>query len=219
MLSSARSQVTGGFTQTHALLPGSPAINAANVALAPSRDQRGHLRVGAPDIGAFEFDGFATPRPDFDRDEFTDFLLFNSSTLRTAIWYFRGSAFVSGAFGPSLPAGWAIVGVADFDQNGAPDYLLFRPSTRQTAIWYLNDARFIGGSLGPTLPAGWKLVTAVDINLDGKPDYLLFNPATRQTAIWFLNWTTFSSGALGPTLPPGWTVVDAVDFDSSSKPD
>ena len=53
----------GGFTQTHALFPGSPAINAANIALAPSRDQRVHLRVGAPDIGAFEFDGFATPRP------------------------------------------------------------------------------------------------------------------------------------------------------------
>lgn len=45
----------GGFTQTHSLLAGSPAINAANPALAPAKDQRGYARVDAPDIGSFEF--------------------------------------------------------------------------------------------------------------------------------------------------------------------
>jgi hypothetical protein len=43
----------GGSTQTMALLPGSPAINAGTSA-APSTDQRGMNRVGAVDIGAFE---------------------------------------------------------------------------------------------------------------------------------------------------------------------
>jgi hypothetical protein len=47
----------GGPTLTMALLPGSPAIDAADPAVAPATDQRGIARpVGpAPDIGAFEY--------------------------------------------------------------------------------------------------------------------------------------------------------------------
>jgi uncharacterized repeat protein (TIGR01451 family) len=45
----------GGVTETHALLTGSPAINAGNTATSPAFDQRGAPRVGTADIGAFEF--------------------------------------------------------------------------------------------------------------------------------------------------------------------
>lgn len=46
----------GGFTQTHALICGSPAIHAGTAASGPPVDQRGQGRVGpAPDIGSFEF--------------------------------------------------------------------------------------------------------------------------------------------------------------------
>jgi hypothetical protein len=48
----------GGTTQTHALLPGSAAINAGTSTGAPTADQRGIARVGAADIGAFESRGF-----------------------------------------------------------------------------------------------------------------------------------------------------------------
>ncbi|MCR4410833.1 MAG: Ig-like domain-containing protein [Thermoguttaceae bacterium] len=53
----------GGPTQTHALLPGSPAIDAANSAAAPATDQRGVPRPqGAEaDIGAFELLGNGPP--------------------------------------------------------------------------------------------------------------------------------------------------------------
>jgi CSLREA domain-containing protein len=51
-------QDNGGPTQTHALMPGSPAINAAN-GDAPLLDQRNFIRPDAPDIGAFEFGGQA----------------------------------------------------------------------------------------------------------------------------------------------------------------
>jgi CSLREA domain-containing protein len=49
-------QDNGGPTHTHALLPGSPAIDAANDATAPPTDQRYILRPQGPhsDIGAFE---------------------------------------------------------------------------------------------------------------------------------------------------------------------
>ncbi|HEX8999155.1 MAG TPA: choice-of-anchor Q domain-containing protein, partial [Blastocatellia bacterium] len=48
----------GGATQTFALLPGSPAINAGTVTGAPASDQRGIARVGNVDIGAYESRGF-----------------------------------------------------------------------------------------------------------------------------------------------------------------
>ncbi|MCA6502824.1 MAG: DUF4347 domain-containing protein [Pseudanabaena sp. M079S1SP2A07QC] len=52
----------GGTTQTHALLPNSPALNAGNNANAPvGNDQRGATRIfgGVVDIGAFESQGFS----------------------------------------------------------------------------------------------------------------------------------------------------------------
>ena len=45
----------GGPTQTHALLLGSPAIDAANAAVCPATDQRGVARGTACDVGAFEY--------------------------------------------------------------------------------------------------------------------------------------------------------------------
>jgi hypothetical protein len=50
-------QNNGGATLTHALLPGSPAVNAGDNYYCPSFDQRGVLRPQASicDIGAYEF--------------------------------------------------------------------------------------------------------------------------------------------------------------------
>jgi hypothetical protein len=46
----------GGPTRTHALLPGSPAIDAADPGQCPVADQRGIARPQGPscDVGAFE---------------------------------------------------------------------------------------------------------------------------------------------------------------------
>jgi hypothetical protein len=57
----------GGPTQTHALAPGSPALNAGDNADAPATDQRGHPRIsgGTIDIGAYEAGG----RGSDDHDE------------------------------------------------------------------------------------------------------------------------------------------------------
>ncbi len=160
-----------------------------------------------------------TARGDFNGDGFTDYLLFNPSTRRTAIWNLQGNAFLGGVYGPTLPAGWKVVYVADVNLDRKPDYVLFNASRRQTAVWFLNNAAFMSGSYGPTLPVGWTLVAAADMNNDGRPDYVLFNPGTRQTAVWFLNGTMFTGGAFGPTLPPGWMLIDALDFNANNKPD
>jgi hypothetical protein len=53
----------GGPTKTHALLTGSPAINAGNTATSPATDQRGFGRNGTAEMGAFEVDGSAPVVP------------------------------------------------------------------------------------------------------------------------------------------------------------
>ncbi|MGB8433711.1 MAG: DUF4347 domain-containing protein, partial [Burkholderiales bacterium] len=56
-------QYNGGPTKTHALLTGSPAINAGTSLGAPATDQRGGARVGATDIGAYEFGAVVNQPP------------------------------------------------------------------------------------------------------------------------------------------------------------
>jgi elongation factor P hydroxylase len=95
---------------------------------------------------------------DFNGDGHPDWLLFNPSTLQTVIWYMNNNVHVTGAYGPTLPAGWSVMGAADFDGNGRPDYLAYNSSTHQTAIVYMNNNVIAGAAFGPTLPTGWSLV-------------------------------------------------------------
>jgi hypothetical protein len=159
---------------------------------------------------------------DFNSDGFADYLLYNSGTRQSAIWYLQGTlgtTFIGGAYGPTLPPGWSIVYATDVNLDGKPDYVLFNASTRQTAVWFLNGTILSGGVYGPTLPVGWSLVAAPDINNDRHPDYLLFNASTRQTAVWYLNGTTLTGGVYGPTLPAGWKIIDASDFNNDGQLD
>ena len=95
---------------------------------------------------------------DFNLDGKTDYLLFNPSTRQSAFWYLSGVTSLGGAYGPTIAAGYELVGTADFNREGKPDYLLYNASTRQTAIWYINNNVLLGGAYGPTLLAGWGLV-------------------------------------------------------------
>jgi uncharacterized delta-60 repeat protein len=156
---------------------------------------------------------------DFNQDGHPDYVLFNAVTHQTAVWYLNNNVFLGGAFGPSLPPNWNIIGVADFDGDGKPDYLLFNSTSHQTAIWYLSGTILVSTAFGPSLPNGWDLVAVSDFNADGKPDYVLFNAVTHQTAIWYLNNNAFVRGVFGPTLPANWNVVGMADFDGDGKPD
>jgi hypothetical protein len=148
-----------------------------------------------------------TARGDFNGDGKTDYVLYNSSTRRTAVWYLNNNVLVGGAYGPTLPAGWRLAGVADFNRDGKADYLLFNPSTRQTTVWYLSGVTFVRGAFGPTIASGYQLTGTADFNGNGSPDYVLYNSSTRRTAVWYLNNNVLVGGAYGPTLPAGWNVV------------
>jgi hypothetical protein len=150
---------------------------------------------------------FAPVPTDFNNDGHPDYLLSNSTTHQTAIWYMNNNVRIGVASGPTLPAGWSLAGVADFNRDGHPDYLLFNPVTRQTWIWYLSGVTHLTGAAGPTVTSGYELVGAADFNGDGKPDYLLYDPSTHQTAIYYMNNNVLIGTADGPTLCVGWSLV------------
>src|SRR5262249_44043164 len=94
----------GGPTQTMALLPGSPALNAAGPALAPATDQRGFARGAAPDIGAYEASHLIVVTTTADEDDGSaDPAPGAGTSLREAI------NLANGAPGSSLTSGDTIV--------------------------------------------------------------------------------------------------------------
>ena len=98
------------------------------------------------------FDNAVPVAYDFNQDGKPDYVLYNAGTRQTAVWFLNNNVFIGGAFGPTLPANWNVVGVADFDGDGRPDYLLFNSTSHQTAIWYLSGTTLVRGAFGPTLP-------------------------------------------------------------------
>jgi hypothetical protein len=50
-------------------------------------------------VGAANFDGNGRP----------DYLLYNSSTHRTAIWYMNNNVRIGSAYGPTISAGWSLI--------------------------------------------------------------------------------------------------------------
>jgi hypothetical protein len=159
---------------------------------------------------------------DFNRDGRPDYALFNASARQTGIWYLsgvNGVTFIGGAYGPTLPIGWALMATGDFNNDAKPDYVIYNLSTRQTAVWYLNNNVFIGRAFGPSIPAPWSLVGIADFNRDGKRDYLLFNPSTHTSVIWYLSGATRIGSAFGPTIAAGYNLTGAADFNRDGKPD
>src|SRR5206468_330935 len=83
---------------------------------------------------------------DFNGNGRPDYVLYNASTRRTAVWYLNNNVYVGGAYGPTLPPGWNVAGIADFNRDGHADYVLFHPSSGYTAIWYLSGTTLIGSA-------------------------------------------------------------------------
>ena len=156
---------------------------------------------------------------DFNNNGHPDYVLHNTNTPQTAIWYLNNNVYVSAAYGPTLISGWRLRAAADFNRDSHPDYALFDSVTEQTGLWYLSGPTFIGSAFGPTLPNGWELVGAADFNGDNKPDYMLSNGGTYQTAVWYLNNNVYVGGGFGPTLPAGWVLIGAADFDRDGHTD
>ena len=119
----------------------------------------------------------------------------------------NNNAYIGGAFGPTLPVGWRLAGLADFNGNGNTDFALFNASTRQSGIYYLVGPVYVSSAFGPTIASGYELMGTADFNGNGKPDDVLYNASTRRTAFYYLNNNVYAGSALGPVLPAGWTLA------------
>jgi len=62
-------------------------------------------RNGPTIPAAFEVAGLA----DFDGNGRPDYLLYNSNTRQTAIWYLNNNLLIGNAAGPTIPAGSSVV--------------------------------------------------------------------------------------------------------------
>jgi predicted acyl esterase len=168
---------------------------------------------------------------DFNHDNIPDYVLYNTTSKATAVWYLRRDLTVSaGVTGPSINPGtpWQLQAVADFNHDNIPDYVLYNSITRQTVVWYLTtdpDGNFIinRGVSGPTINSGWQLQAVADFNHDSTPDYVLYNSTTRQTVVWYLlvgaNGISVNGGVSGPTINSGWQLQAVADFNQDGTPD
>jgi FG-GAP-like repeat len=159
---------------------------------------------------------------DFNHDGHPDYLLANNSTRQIAIWHMNGQYLVSGVYGPTIPAGWTIVGTGDFNLDGYPDLLICRTSDHQTAVWYLHDGHLLGGAYGPQFINGFVPKAVDDLDNDGRPDILAFNPNTSNLRVILMNnnhiktATTFQS-TNGPEAMQAEAATMAASDSSSTK--
>jgi hypothetical protein len=160
---------------------------------------------------------------DFDGNGYPDYVLFNKTSGKTAIWYLKDNGLVSSLFGPDIPAGWALGAVGDFNGDGKPDYVLYTTNfgTRLTQIWYMTNNIVREKGPGPTLtpsPSTWSIAGVADFDRDGHPDYLLVN-AGGQTEIWYMSGRMFLRKASGPRIEFGYELIGTADYDGDGYPD
>ena len=186
-------QNNGGPTQTYALLPTSPAVDAIPVSSCiVTADQRGVPRPQGPacDVGAFEL--VETPlaaNRDFNGDGTSDILWRNTTSGQTYEWllgWFAVAGYVIGQGSPGIvSADWTIAGVGDFNGDRKSD-ILWRHESGTGYVWLLDGATVIGqGSLG-TVSTDWTIVRVGDFSGNGRSD-ILWRHSTGTVYLWALD--------------------------------
>jgi len=145
---------------------------------------------------------------DFNRDGKPDLLLVNPSTRHTAIWHMNNYNFISGVYGPTVPAGWTIVGIGDFNGDGYPDLLVYKTSSHQTAIWHMQDGHLISAVYGPVFINGYVPIAVATFIQNGVA-IMAFNPNTRQLYAVNMNDNAILSQFPALSVPWGWQLVSA----------
>jgi hypothetical protein len=212
----------GGLTQTHALLPGSTAINSGTSTGAPVTDQRGISRVGAVDIGAFESRGFTVALTGGN----------NQSTSISTTFTNPLTVNVSSAFNEPVAGGQITYkpnGLGSADASFASSSATVDSSGNASATTTANGT---AGSYNVTA-GGAGIATAASFSLtntppDALPTTLLWRNGTMGTAptgtgenvVWQLNNFTLQSGYFIPTVADlNWQIISTADFDRDGHAD
>lgn len=237
--------LNGGPTPTHALLPGSPAIDSAEPTCrllifeswrtGPTSDQRGRPRttdgngdgVGTCDRGAYERTRI---KGDFDRDRGTDILLRDMGTNAHVAWLMGGTTRLAEAtLTPAPTAGWRVEALDDFSGDEADDLVWRDQAGGAVEFWRLGGATGLerqGAPIpitnAPTLDASWDLAASADFNRDGRADLLWRNTQTQKLEVWAMAGTA-REGVITPVpdqaAHANWSVVGALDLDGDGTSD
>lgn len=239
----------GGATPTHALLPGSPAIDSGETTCrlvtwglsgphffpGPFHDQRGRARstdgngdgVGVCDRGAYEM---TRAKGDFDGDRGTDLLLRNLTTGASSAWLMSSTTRLAEApIAPIPKSSWRTQAVDDFTGDEVNDLVLRDQVTGAVEFWRLGGANGLerqGAPIpitnAPTLDSSWDLVASADFNRDGRADLLWRNSLTQKLSVWTMAGTE-RLGTLTPVpdqaVDANWRVVGALDLDGTGTSD
>ncbi|PYS22401.1 MAG: hypothetical protein DMG11_26740 [Acidobacteria bacterium] len=178
---------------------------------------------------------------DFNQDDQTDLLWYNSSTGELQVWFMRGyriagRATVVSEYGSPMFVGppWSVAGVNDMNGDGYADIVWHNDSRGETQLWLMNGISIArrtnvvaenGGPIFVGLP--WSIVATDDMNGDGKPDIIWHNAASGETQIWYMNTdritrraTVYLENNTGPALAGlPWHIVGTGDFDRDGLTD
>ena len=207
----------GGPTPTQALLPNSPAIDAALDIIAPAVDQRGFGRLGQADIGAFEFQDDVAPAQ----------LVLNLSLGWESVVYTGGNGMLASELADLI--GLTLTIMLRFDA-GQGIWLTFRPrrtksrsstpsapSIRETrssstlngpATLTLPDL-LLAGATSTELRPGFTFVGFTGADTTKLADLLALLPAITGAFVWgqpAQAWLAFRPGQ--PIFLSGVTSVD-----------
>ena len=191
-------QNNGGLTQTLALLPGSPCINAGTSAGAPATDQRGAARVGPTDIGAYEA-GSLPPASGHTH------LLWNNSDGRVMLWSIAADgSFTVNGFGPYTDGApqnkWSATAVATGPDGKS--HLLWNNTDGRVMLWTVDDSgSFTLAGYGPYTDGAPQNVwhaAAVSVGLDNGV-HLLWSNTDGRAMLWNVAADfTFTLAGYGP---------------------
>jgi predicted outer membrane repeat protein len=198
----------GGPTQTVALLPGSPAIDAGTTAGVPAADQRGLGRVGGVDIGAFESQGFTLTLAGGDDQSAMVGTAFASPLVATVTANNAAEPIVGGVVtftGPGSGAGTdPAVSVAVIDANG-------QASTPVTANGVGGAYHVTGATAGAANPVSWSLTnTPAPTTTTPTTASATFSPTDQTVTLSASVTSTFGTvngGSVTFTVQRGATVV------------
>jgi subtilisin-like proprotein convertase family protein len=174
----------GGLTQTHALLAGSPAIDAANPASDLTRDQRGFSRPfdgdgngsAISDMGAFELGSTSAPAVtefDFDGDGRADLSVFRSSDQNWYVEHSSNNQVSAAQFGLASDK----LAPADYDGDGRTDIAVWRQSTGVFYIFNSSNGMLRTEQFGQS----GDILTIGDWDGDGKADLSVYRDGAQST--------------------------------------
>jgi hypothetical protein len=193
----------GGFTQTHALSPCSPAINAGTSSGAPSTDQRGSGRVGTVDIGSFEYQSSPT-----------------TFSVNTTPDDPACSGQTNGSISVSITGG----GVSPFTYAWSGTGTGTNPRTGLAAGTYtvtVTDAQGCTGTRSTTLTAPSVItigISTTNVTCNGANDGTINLTVTGGTGGYNYNWSGTGTGTDPRTnLGPGTYTVTVTDANGCTR--